>query len=89
MSRTIAVDSVGQAHIREPAELAHAGALPELTLSDRCDGCPRGVSAAQVGVRLRSTGSRFYLCGHHWRRHRAALEPLTDAIVWAEGATHA
>lgn len=75
----IAVDAVGQAHIVEPAptDLVHVHAIPELTLADRCDRCG---AAAQVGLRLAKSGLRLDLCAHHWRGHKEALEPLTDAI---------
>lgn len=60
--------------------VVHLGALPRLTAADRCDACPRGVSRAYVGVRLKASGRRLYFCGHHYARHLAALAPLVDSV---------
>lgn len=40
-----------------------------LTLSDRCDSC---AAQAFVAVTLNS-GSELLFCGHHYRKHEAAL----------------
>ena len=75
----IAVDAAGGAEVvpAQAAELVHAGAHPRLTLADRCDACQ---AQAYVAVRLRATGRRLALCGHHYRRHEVALSPLVDAV---------
>ena len=58
-------------------DLIHVGALPRLTKRDRCDRC---VAQALVAVRLRASGLRLHLCGHHYAAHEPALAVLVDAV---------
>ena len=44
---------------------------------DRCDAC-----GAQASVLVIMQGERQLLfCGHHWRRHRVAIQPLVIDVV--------
>lgn len=61
------------------AALVHVGAHVALTRRDKCDAaCP---AAAQVRIRLRSTGGRLDFCKHHFERYELMLRLLCDAVL--------
>lgn len=80
----ITINAVGQATVTEPStDLVHVGALPALTIADRCDAaCP---AIARVAVRIAATGKRILLCKHHFERHEHKIRPICDAVLDQRG----
>jgi hypothetical protein len=62
--------------MRDVKAMSDTRAFAELTRADRCDRC-----GAQAAVRVVLESSELLFCGHHARKHNAALLEIGAQIA--------